>query len=117
MKKNKGIVVVLAMLVFLSIACGKSANVADSSSSYSTPKVVFEAETNPEWIGSYDCEREYGMSDWGEWKSDVELFFDTNKKVGLGYEAKCVFRSDENHHWKKTVKEFTRTAYVLVKNK
>ncbi len=61
----------------------------------------FREERNPEYIGSYECRRSHlrvFWSEWGEWRSDFELFLDRTA-VGFGSDGRCTFSANPGYEW------------------
>lgn len=81
-------------------ACTKELKASDFSVSY-------EAETNPDYVGSYSAWRcngtANGWKEWGEWTAFEDWNPLVPKFVGVGYLARCggslVLRTDANHRW------------------
>lgn len=105
-------IVLIALLIVLSASC--TVVKADSF----TQITINAPEINPDYIGSYDITRtNLGTSwdEWGEWKSDFELFFDTNKCVKLGYNPEGTFYTTDGYHWVYTQTFWGQTCLELQK--
>ncbi len=71
------------------------------------PDFVFVEEKNPDYLGSYFIQRcnhtvwgNFCSPEWGEWKSDLELWLDPYREIPVGkWDTQGEFRAQPDYHW------------------
>lgn len=112
--------VIATLFMFLLSACGSLLQYEPVPEEDRT--ILFEKETNPEWIGSYNAvfllDGKQNIQE-GYWQNELELLVDPPiaKCIGITFATEVTLRAADGWQWVEDTKDAGRLCYRLEKTK